>query len=76
MTVRAKFQCHSKMPLPSGDVVIYMGAVYSSDPASENKAFCDATPNGVFNMQITKGRPAADAFVQGKQYFVDFTPAD
>ena len=76
MTVRAKFTVNSKIPLPSGDVLIYMSAVYSSDPASENKAFCDATPNGQFTMQIAKDRPAADAFVQGKQYFVDFTPAD
>jgi hypothetical protein len=74
MKVRAKFLCNSKMDLPDGGVTVWMSPVYSSDPASENKAFCDATPAGVLQMQISKGKPAADVFVQGKQYYVDILP--
>lgn len=74
MTVRAKFQCNAKMPTYGDDTVIHMNAVYSSDPNSENKVFCDATPSATMQMQITKGKAAAEFFEIGQQYYVDFSP--
>lgn len=74
--VRAKFVCGSRMETAGGDTVIYMYPVYSIDPASENKAWADATPGGQLQMQIGKGKPAADLFVSGKSYFIDITPAE
>lgn len=74
MTVRAKFQVNSIIP-SGGTVVVHMGAVYSSDPASENKAFCDATPSAYLQIQIQNDKPAASAFKIGQQYYLDFTEA-
>lgn len=77
--VRAKFQCHSKIPLSDGGVTVCMSAVYSNKDGSqneENKVFSEATPSGHFSMHIAAGKPAAGAFVQGQSYYVDFTPAD
>jgi len=74
--VRAKFVVGTKMALPDGGTNIYMYPVYSSDPASENKAFSDSTPAGVLQMTIAKDKPAADSFVTGKAYYVDISPAD
>lgn len=75
MNIRAKFQCNAKMPTYGEDVVIHMNAVYSADPASENKVFTDATPSAYLQMQISKGKVAAEQFEIGKQYYVDFSPA-
>lgn len=74
-TVRAKFSLGSKMETPSGDTIVYLYPVYSSDPASENKAFSDSTPGGQLQLQISKGKPAADLFEAGKQYYVDISVA-
>lgn len=76
-TVRAKFVCSTVIPAAfAGGVVVHMNPVYSADPASENKAFSDATPSGTLQMHIAQGKPAADAFQTGRQYYVDITPAD
>lgn len=74
-TVRAKFNCGAIVPNGSTSTV-HLYAVYSSDPASENKAFCDATPSGVLSLSIQNDKPALAAFEPGKNYFLDFTPAD
>lgn len=75
MTVRAKMQCHAVESYVGGGVKVRLGAVYSSDPNSENRAFSDATPQGSVEMHIQGGKPAAKAFVPGKHYYVDFTEA-
>jgi hypothetical protein len=72
--VRAKVRCNSKTP-SGGATHLSFGAVYSSEPNSENKAFSDATPTLSLNMSITDGKPAADAFEEGKEYYLDFSPA-
>lgn len=49
--------------------------VYSDDPASENKAFWDATPSG--SLQLGVVNPEAwKHFEIGKAYYLDFTPAE
>jgi hypothetical protein len=70
--VRAKFSVHSITEYP-GTINIKMGPCYNNSP--ENKAFCDATPSGNFEMSITKGKPAAALFVVGREYYLDFTDA-
>lgn len=43
--------------------------------SAENEAFFDATPNGHITMRI-RNQVAADAFRQGQELYVDFTPAN
>lgn len=74
--VRSKMRCNAILPSFGGDAVVELHAVYSTDPESPNKAFTDATPSASVRMQIAAGKPALDQFVIGKEYFVDFTPAE
>jgi hypothetical protein len=75
MRVRAKMQCHEVTQFQGGGVRVRLGAVYSNDPNSENKAFSDATPQGSAEMHIQGGKPAAKMFEAGKHYYVDFEEA-
>jgi hypothetical protein len=76
-TVRAKVRCSSKTKNEGFDGTAFrFDAVYSSDPGSENKSFTDATPALSLNMTISDGKPAADQFEEGKEYYLDFTPAE
>lgn len=75
MTVRAKMSCNMIEQYAGGGVKIRMGAVYSSDPNSENRAFSDATPSGSVEMMIQGGRPAIKLFEPGEFYYVDFSRA-
>lgn len=77
-TVRAKFRCDyvedCKHSMNGDGHYIYMTAVYSDDPASENKKFTDATPDGSFRMRITV--PATATFFEvGQEYYLDITKA-
>ena len=77
MKVRAKLQCSNLFVNANGDTQIRLSAMYNNQDgtrAEENKAFSDATPIAEFSMTVTKGKPAADAFVAGLGYYVDFTP--
>lgn len=69
MSVRAKFNCLSKDEV--GNVHLY--AVAGGSP--ENDEFFSATPNGEIRLGIGNTQ-AAEQFEVGKQYYVDFTPAD
>ena len=73
-TIRAKFCCSYPAPYADGGIHVYMHAVYSDKPNSENKKFSDATPNGQFQMSIKAGGPTA-FFVSGEEYYLDFTKA-
>ncbi len=75
MNVRAKMRCGAVMPQQDGGVTVHMNAVYSTDPDSENKAFTDATPNAYLQLSIAGGKPAAQAFETGAEYYVDFVKA-
>ncbi|QIT28549.1 hypothetical protein [Raoultella terrigena] len=74
MTVRAKFQCNSinKSPDNSTAVVNMMAVTTGS---AENETWSKYTPSGQLQMVISN--PAAvEQFEQGKEYFIDITPAE
>ena len=82
-TVRAKFFCKEitrtgwsdqGTPTPSTAVVYKFAAVYSNKPDHENKAFWDATPTAELSMTITN--PGGQIFELGREYYLDFTPAE
>ena len=75
MTVRCKFKLNTVT-----ERVGYQGqhvwdaefsAVYSEDPNSENKKFCDYTPGGTFKVSTIKQMP----WTPGAEYYIDVTPA-
>lgn len=68
MSVRAKFVCSMK-----NENVIAFNPVYSG--SKENESFFRATPGGQIMLNIVN-EDAAKQFEQGKEYYVDFTPAD
>ena len=51
---------------------IYLGGVYSADPAHPNKQWSDATPHLAVNMTIAAGMPAAGFFERGAEYELVF----
>lgn len=72
---RCKFKCQSvtKRLGFNGDPFNYdaeFQVVYGGSP--ENKAFFAATPSGSIKVATFK----EDQFVPGKEYYVDFTPAE
>jgi hypothetical protein len=67
MKVRAKFVVGFK----SNDV-IYMNPVYTG--SDENKEFFKFTPGGQIILHATQSS-VVESFTQGKEYYVDFTPA-
>lgn len=70
--VRAKFVCSSKTDF--GDKVsVEFHAVHSG--SEENMTFWQYTPSGRLEMQMLN-RDAADRFQPGKEYYIDFIPAD
>jgi hypothetical protein len=68
MRVRAKFHCNFK-----DANVIHLGVVYGG--SSENEKFFKYTPGGQITLNVLN-EDAAAQFVQGKEYYVDFTPAE
>ena len=54
---------------------IKLQPVYSNDPQHENKKFWEATPSGSIELNINNP-DAVEEFELGKEYFVDFTPAE
>lgn len=75
MTTRCKAKCVSvtKSAGFNGHLFVYgakFNPCYGDTP--ENKAFFAATPS----LSIEVGTAAADVFEVGKDYYVDFTPAD
>lgn len=80
MTVRAKFQCleikHHHVPgsdAQSVHVEVRLVPVYGN--GKDNASWSKYTPSGELKMTITNP-PAAEAFDIGKEYFLDFTPAN
>jgi hypothetical protein len=71
-TVTAKLRCHHISDNGSSRTV-HLSPVYSSDPASPNYSWSQATPSGQFTMSITN--PAAyERFVENGEYMVTFSP--
>jgi hypothetical protein len=79
MKTRAKFVCDSrKETLYEGQPIqvdVTLTPVYSDDPEHENHAYWDATPTGHIALGISNPL-AFDAFVEGAEYYVDFTKAE
>ncbi len=78
MSVRAKMKVMAITPFAANEpgaacAEVRLMPVYGDSP--ENKSWSRYTPNGECRMTITNPE-AIDAFVLGKDYFVDFTPAD
>jgi hypothetical protein len=70
--VRAKFSCTKAVKGPYGTEVS-LWALYSNNP--EDNSYAAATPSGNINMIVNN--PSAEAFfVEGKSYYMDFTPAE
>jgi hypothetical protein len=68
MSVRAKFKCQGSV---NGVVTLWP----VTDGSEENKTFWKYTPGGQITLTITN--PAAmEQFEVGKEYYVDFTPAE
>lgn len=68
MSVRCKFVCSFK----EGQSV-HFSPVYSG--SEENQKFFQATPGGQIAF-YTVNQSALDQFEQGKEYYVDFSPAE
>ena len=70
--VRAKVQCTKKESLENGAANLIFYPV--ADGSKENKEFFNATPAGTISLSIVNPS-AAKQFEQGKEYYIDFTPA-
>jgi hypothetical protein len=74
--VRGKYTCVSKVQTPSHDGFNYevkLRPVVGN--SEENATFYAATPWGEINLGGLK-ESAGQAFIPGKDYYVDFTPAE
>lgn len=72
--VRAKFVCVSNEQKEGEQHQVKLNAVMQG--SEENKSFSRWTPVANLEMWISDETPAAQVFEQGKEYYVDFTPAD
>lgn len=70
--VRAKFYCHS-VTHEVGSSHVHLNPV--TGPSEENKSFYQWTPGGSIALNIVK-KGVAEKFEPGKEYYVDFTPAE
>jgi hypothetical protein len=79
-TVRAKFKCDSvekrvnwnKTQAHPFLYTVKMSPVVGQEKDTENSKFWEATPAGILHMESI----LPDAFEPGKEYYVDFTPAE
>lgn len=72
MSVRAKFKVESVTNRASGSEIRLEPVTIGSE---ENAAFYRYTPGGKIELN-TVNADAAKQFIPGKEYYVDFTPAD
>jgi len=72
--VRAKFKCIEKAELMTWYNCKAIPFRVKLTPV-QGEPFGDATPSGSMDMLILN-KVAADQFIVGKDYFVDFTPAE
>lgn len=72
MTVRAKFKVQSITEVEGGLKTASLTAVSSGSP--ENAEFFKWTPSARIELS-TMNPVAAEQFVPGKEFYVDFTPA-
>lgn len=70
--VRAKFKCESVTETETNKQASLRVVTTGSE---ENKSFSKYTPFGQLQIAIDKDAPAAELFVPGKEYYLDFTEA-
>ncbi len=70
--VRAKFKCSSKTIYEGENKQVTLAPVTGG--SEENKEFWKYSPSGEIKMTING--PASDLFEPGKEYYIDFTPAN
>lgn len=70
--VRAKVHCQLVERFSDGSGNAHFHPVYSGSP--ENEAFWKATPGGTIILYTVNPQALAQ-FEQGKEYYLDFTPA-
>jgi hypothetical protein len=70
--MRCKVVCSYKQIL-NGETQLFFNPVYSG--SEENKQFFKYTPGGQISLNVVNP-PVADRFEDGKEYYVDFSPAD
>jgi hypothetical protein len=54
---------------------VKLSAVNGQKENSENKKFWEASPNGQISLSMIK-KDVAEKLELGKEYYIDFTPAD
>lgn len=74
-TVRAKFRCTSveRFTADGDGQVVYRFAAQYDDSIPEDQRFTRYTPSG--ELRMTVDNPNVN-FQPGKQYYLDFTPAE
>lgn len=78
MSVRAKFKCHTITEREGWNgvkLVRDVKLIPVTSGSDENKRFYAATPGGSVEIACANAEAAAQ-FVIGREYYVDFTPAD
>lgn len=73
MSVRAKFRVTSVTAHEGGSSAVVLAPVLSG--SEENKSFWKWTPGGKVEL-LTINPEAASQFEPGKEFYVDFTPAE
>lgn len=73
MSVRAKVRINSIEKFVGQSV---MKATPVTGGAGDNADYSKYTPNGAISLTISDETKASTYFVVGKEYYVDFTPAD
>lgn len=75
MKIKAKFLCIGVLDNPSAEQksVSFMPVVSGSD---ENKSFAKYTPSGNMQLSVSYDTVAAEAFEEGKEYYLDIYAAD
>ncbi|ULL06604.1 hypothetical protein JNO42_06185 [Pseudomonas putida] len=74
--MRCKMICHEVTPNEHSQgqlCTVQFGAVYSSDPATEDSIYGKYTPYGHFRAGIVTA--VAEKLEVGKAYYVDISPA-
>lgn len=74
--MRCKMICHEVTPNEHSQgqlCTVRLGAVYSSDPATEDSIYGKYTPHGEFRAGIVT--EVAEKMEVGRAYYVDISPA-
>jgi len=71
--VRAKFTCHKVESNEGYDNVRVEMSVVTSEGQGENADYSKYTPAGDLFIQVDNGTLGRDFFIEGKDYYLDFT---